>query len=177
MLALVIGGAASGKSEYAEQLAVKLHAQSGGELCYLAAMLPWGQEAEARIAKHRQARAGKGFSTMECYLSLKTCEVPSGSTLLLECMSNLLANEMYEEDGAGAHAVEEILQGIDLLQKKVENIVIVSNQIDLDGVPYESSTMEYLANLSAINCEIARKAQSVTEVVCTFPLAVKGVTL
>ena len=62
MLTLVIGGAASGKSAYAEHLAV----QSGGPRYYLATMQVWDAECAARVAKHRAMRAQKQFATVEC---------------------------------------------------------------------------------------------------------------
>ena len=175
MLALVTGGAASGKSEYAEQLAVHLGKACGKELIYLAAMIPYGAEAEERIQRHRAARKEKGFSTIERWLGLKDCRIPEGAVVLLECMSNLLANEMYEEGGAGACAVEEILSGVEALCSRTEHLIIVTNAVDADGVEYESSTMEYLTNLAEINRRLAEKADFAAEVVCTFPLILKGV--
>ena len=44
-------------------------------------------------------RAGKGFDTLECYTGLSGVRVPEGCTVLLECMSNLVANEMFREEG------------------------------------------------------------------------------
>lgn len=58
MLAFVAGGAASGKSAWAEALAVAL----GGKKCYLATMEPFGKEAQERIQKHRGSPAGKRIS-------------------------------------------------------------------------------------------------------------------
>ena len=75
MFTLVIGGSASGKSRYAEAL---LQAQPGPRL-YLATMRPFDAECEARIARHREERADKGFATIECYVNLKEAEIPSGS--------------------------------------------------------------------------------------------------
>ena len=46
-------------------------------------------------------RRQKQFSTLECYTGLKTADIPEDSVVLLECMSNLTANEMYQEGGAG----------------------------------------------------------------------------
>ena len=57
MLTLVIGGSASGKSEYAEQHVMSLN----GARIYIATMEPFGKEAEDRISKHRQMRKNKGF--------------------------------------------------------------------------------------------------------------------
>ena len=61
MMAFVTGGASCGKSAYAEQLCTNL----GGNLVYLAAMRPFGEEGERRVRKHRAQRAGKGFTTVE----------------------------------------------------------------------------------------------------------------
>ena len=174
MLALVTGGAASGKSEYAEQLAVRLGSASGGELLYLAAMIPYGEEAEQRIQRHRAARKEKGFSTIERYLGLKDCRIPEGAIVLLECMSNLLANEMYESGGAGKNAVEEILSGVDAALCRAAHLVIVTNTVDADGAEYGASALDYLKKLAVLNRRLAEKADFAAEVVCAFPLVFKG---
>ena len=76
MLHLITGGSASGKSLYGERMA----AEAGGRLlCYLATMRPWGEEGQARVQRHRQQRAGKGFHTIEVYHSLDLAELPARS--------------------------------------------------------------------------------------------------
>lgn len=64
----ITGGAGSGKSEYAEQLAERLHTEPGGPLYYVATMNPAPRDADAaaRIAKHQKRRAGRGYTTLEC---------------------------------------------------------------------------------------------------------------
>ena len=64
----ITGGAGSGKSEYAEQLAERLHTELGGSLYYVATMnpAPRDSDAAARIAKHQKRRAGRGYTTLEC---------------------------------------------------------------------------------------------------------------
>ena len=84
MLTLVTGGAASGKSEYAERLA----AACDGPRVYIATMRPLDKESVARIEKHRAARADRRFSTIERYHDLKGLRLPCGTNaVLLECMS------------------------------------------------------------------------------------------
>ena len=61
MLCLVIGGSASGKSEYAERHVCALP----GRRIYAATMQPFGEEGRQRIARHRKLREGKGFVTIE----------------------------------------------------------------------------------------------------------------
>ena len=64
----ITGGAGSGKSEYAEQLAERLHAELAGPLYYVATMhpVPRDSDAAARIEKHQKRRAGRGYTTIEC---------------------------------------------------------------------------------------------------------------
>ena len=66
MLTLVVGGAASGKSEYAERLVL----QTALPRYYLATMQVWDAECAARVEKHRRMRAEKQFETLECPLHL-----------------------------------------------------------------------------------------------------------
>ena len=84
-------------------------------------MIPFGKETEEKIARHRKLRAGKGFETIECYTDLKKAaeilQTKETGSVLLECMSNLVANEMYDPSGAGENAEESILAGIHKLQK------------------------------------------------------------
>lgn len=110
MLTLIIGGAASGKSEYAERLA----AAAPGPRVYLATMRRHDAECEARIEKHRAARAGRGFVTCEREAGLSGLALPAGTrTVLLEDLGNLAANELY--GGAGEGAFDAALAGIDEL--------------------------------------------------------------
>ena len=67
MMHLITGGSASGKSAYAEKMAVGAGEKSR---YYLATMKPWGKEGQERVEKHRNMRAGRGFTTVECYTCL-----------------------------------------------------------------------------------------------------------
>ena len=110
MIHLVTGGSGSGKSAYAEQCILDF---GGTRRVYIATMQPFGAEGQARIARHRKMRVAKQFSTIECYTNLKEVELEPGSDVLLECMSNLTANEIFDPSGAGkARAEEEILAGV-----------------------------------------------------------------
>ena len=101
-------------------------------------------------------------------------EFPKGANILLECMSNLVANEMFRPDGARLHTVEAVLRGAWRLKDLAANLVIVTNEIFSDGAEYDSSTRVYQEYLGTINQEIARWADRVTEVVCGIPIALKG---
>lgn len=193
MLELVTGGSGSGKSEYAEGLAVAAHVKNpDGKLYYIATMYPYDKECTERIEKHRRMRSRKGFTTLECYTHLENVKVTDRDVILLECMSNLLANELYREEGqlceqerpveesAGlsqelTHRLQEaILTPVFALAGQAAHMVVVTNEVFSDGMEYDRETGRYIRLLGEINCEIAGKAESVTEVVCGIPLIRKG---
>lgn len=202
MLHIVYGGSASGKSSYAESFAMSL--QGEGRLLYIATMYPYkwntteiDPETMQRIERHRAMRADKGFDTVECYRHVEHIMAKRQDVLLLECMSNLLANEMYLEqdsdDGGLAETMSEvekagvgmsetlspvskkIVQALVNLSTRVQDVVIVTNDVFSDGgsLTYDESTREYVKNLAEINCALAREAATVTEVVCGIPVIVK----
>lgn len=171
MFVTVIGGSGSGKSEFAENTAVKL---GKSRLVYTAAMKPYGTEGEMRIKRHRELRKDKGFVTVEKYTALKDLLVEKGDTVLIECMSNLLANEMFDEEGAGENSVNEIIEGIDIVSQKSANLIVVTNDIFSDGESYPEETLKYIKNLAEINKYICLKSDAVYEVVCGIPIRLKG---
>ena len=83
MLILVTGGAGSGKSQFAERLSMALKQEP---FRYIATMQIWDAECRARVAKHRQQRAGKGFRTLEIpsHLAEQAETLSPGGTALLE---------------------------------------------------------------------------------------------
>ena len=157
MLTLVTGGAASGKSEYAENISMS---RKKGSLIYIATMMPYDDECHKKIARHREMRIEKGFHTIEC---------PYG----LECISNLLANEMYNKNRCRENAVAEIIRGIRILKDKCENLVIVSNEIFSDGNKYDADTEDYIKNLAIINKELSIMADEVIEIVYGIEVRIK----
>ena len=189
MLHIVYGGSASGKSSYAESFAMSL--QGEGRLLYIATMYPYkwntteiDPETMQRIERHRAMRADKGFDTVECYRHVEHIVAKRQDVLLLQCMSNLLANEMYLEpdSNAGSDMAEtmspvsnKIVQALIDLSTRVQELVIVTNDVFSDGgsLTYDESTREYVKNLAEINCALAREAATVTEVVCGIPVIVK----
>jgi len=170
MNVLLTGGSACGKSTYAEKLAV----QFGGYLYYIAAMQPYGEESERRIEKHRCMRAEKGFTTIERYTNLKELTLPERGTVLLECLCNLTANEMFDDGGAGENTVSEVLLGIESLEKQCDNLVVVTNDVGSDGGGYDRLTMDYVNTLGEINFRLAKRFENVYELICGIPLLIKG---
>lgn len=171
MISFVLGGSGSGKSEFAEGITMKLPSK---DKFYIATMQPFDEEAYAKIERHRQMRAHKGFETIECQTNLASVRVPKGSTVLLECISNLVANEMYSEAGAGEATVEAILKGINQLIPQCGNLIIVSNNVFTDGDNYDQDVIRYIDYIARVNNAIAEMSDQVVEVVCGIPIYQKG---
>lgn len=97
MIVLVLGGPKSGKSLLAEELCLAL---GDSEKYYLATMRVMDHEGALRVEKHRKQREGKGFVTIErgrdITGAVKDMAHPEAATVLLECVSNLVGNELFE---------------------------------------------------------------------------------
>ena len=171
MLTLVVGGAASGKSSYAERLVL----QTALPRYYLATMQVCDAECAARVEKHRRMRAEKQFETLECPLHLGTVRLPARGTALLEDLGNLTANELYDTHGAGENAASAILSGIDTLYAQCEHLILVSNEVFSGGANYAGDTDRYLKALAQVNNALAARADAVVRVVCGIPVYYKGV--
>ena len=167
MLTIVTGGSGSGKSAFAED---KVLAFGEAQRVYIATMHPFDEESHKRIERHRKMRAGKGFESVECYTGLKDVKLPSGCVVLLECMSNLVANEMFEEQGAHEQTVKDIMSGIDELVRQAAHVVIVTNEIFSDAVVFDKEMASYLEYLGKINQAVALRADEVVEVVYGIPV-------
>lgn len=165
MTALIIGGSKCGKSSYAESL----FSDFGGEKIYLATMQPFGDEARAAIERHRKARDGKGFRTVERFTDIGGAAIPKGAGVLLEDMGNLCANEMFSGE-AVTDPVERIVGGIEKLRSNTALLVIVSNNICADGIEYPESTALYMRYLAEINNRIAELSDNVVECVYGIPI-------
>ena len=170
MMILLIGGAGCGKSAYAEKLCM----ESPLPRYYLAAMQPYGPEGEARIARHRRLREGKGFTTIERYTDYASLMLPARGTALLECVANLTANEMFAQDGSIADPVENVLSCVDALDRQCDRLIVVTNDVGSDGIEYDAATSAYVEALGRINAALAARAETVLELVAGIPLVLKG---
>lgn len=175
MLYMVTGGSSSGKSEYGETLACSLAGENQknkeNRLYYIATMYPYDEECLQRIKRHKAMRKGKGFETIECYENLEEICVQEEATILLECMSNFVANVMFMKKEI--HVKQYVMEQISDLNQKVKNVVVVTNEIFSDGTEYGDGTKQYAKNLGEINREMGILAHHVIEVVNTIPIHLK----
>ena len=167
MIILVTGGSGSGKSAFAEDLLITIGAKNR---VYIATMFNYGdKETDERINRHREMRIDKEFDTLECYYDIEKVKLNQNSNILLECMSNLVANEIYINKSDNTQ--QKIVDAIKNL--KTENLVIVTNEIFTDGIDYDDETKNYISILGKINTEIAQIADEVYEIVYGIPILLK----
>lgn len=171
MMVLISGSSGSGKSEIAEKLIVNL--SNGKGLIYLATMKPFDDETYKKILKHQAMRKDRNFSTIEIYQDLENLKIDGNHSFLLECMSNLLANEMFCENPQN-NIIDKIIYGIKKLKHSSDNLVIVSNEIFSDGCNYDASMIKYIKTLGIINQRLAKLSDCVIECVYGNPIVYKG---
>ncbi len=169
MITLITGGSKCGKSSLAERITCGF----SGRKFYIATMKPYGDEAFRAIERHREMRKGKGFETIEKYNNLGEIILCEKGAVLLECMGNLCANEMFV-DGRIINPAEKIIRDIMYLDSMAERLVIVTNEVGNDGIAYERGTEEYIACINKINREISESANNVIECVYGIPVVLKG---
>lgn len=181
MLFVVTGASGSGKSEYAERLVCGLSERDGiPEKIYAATMEKESAAAKERIARHRRLRAGKGFVTAEAAFGLREESVRTRlpeTIVLLECVSNLLANLMFSGGLTGEAAAREIVSQIEEARLHCRHIVVVTNEIFSDGGIYKGEMEQYVRALGRINCRLAGNADAFCEVVYSVPVFLKGEAL
>ena len=194
MMVLVVGGSGSGKSSYAEKTAVSL-AQAGMKkhpagipLCqeirakmrmyYLATMQVFDDEGRKKAARHRNLRNGKGFFTIEqpTRISGALEKMEDGDrTVLLECISNLMANQMFSEEKVMTEmqVAENVIRDIKMLKEQTNHFVVVSNNVFEDGITYDETTTKYIQVMGKINQKLAALADRVVEVTAGIPVILK----
>lgn len=196
MICLVWGPSASGKSAWAEARACKLAQGASSEratpgaapangvrpapdetetavparLAYFATMQRGGREAQARIEKHLAQRAGKEFVTYETPLlsSLADAPVDAGTTVLLDDLGNLVANEMFGEETPTTASPEELAGRICAslldLAGRVRHLAVVADAVGEAGWRGGGPTLAWIECCETCCCLLANAADEVVEV-------------
>jgi adenosylcobinamide kinase / adenosylcobinamide-phosphate guanylyltransferase len=164
-ITLVLGGARSGKSRFAESL-------SHGEKHYIATAQAFDDEMRDRIAKHKIQR-GAGWTTHEEQFGLarKLADVDGGGRfVLVDCLTLWLSNLILaERDWDGPVAA---LTG--MLQRMKADVVLVSNEVGLSIVPDNALGRRFRDAQGTLNQHVAAVADHVVFVAAGLPLALKG---
>jgi len=165
---LVLGGARSGKSAFAE----KLVETASPERLYLATGQAWDEEMRDRIALHQQRR-GQGWETLEAPVELMQALVANtvaGRPMLVDCLTLWVTNLML-----GEHDVDA---AFDLLAASLSGlkgpVVFVSNEVGLGIVPENAMARVFRDHAGRLHQLIAGLADEVHFVAAGLPLKMKG---
>jgi len=165
-LTLVLGGARSGKSRYAERLVTALPAP----WIYVATAEARDAEMTERIAAH-QARRGAGWRTLETPRDVVGALTAHGTTpLLVDCLTLWLANALL----ASADADAEIERLEAALEQASAPLVLVANEVGFGIVPDNPLGRRFRDLQGLLNQRIAARADRVVLVIAGLPLTIKG---
>ncbi|MBO6559787.1 MAG: bifunctional adenosylcobinamide kinase/adenosylcobinamide-phosphate guanylyltransferase [Nisaea sp.] len=167
---LVLGGARSGKSRYAEALC----RAAGGERIYIATAEARDAEMRERVAQHKAERVGDGWRTIEETMDLAGVlmrEAGEGRVLLVDCLTLWLTNHLLAGSDIGTE--------IDGLTDAVSawpggRLVLVANEVGYGIVPENRLARQFRDHAGRLNQRIAAAADEVTLVVAGLPVSVKG---
>lgn len=170
MITLVTGGARSGKSRYALELALKYENR-----VFVATAQAMDEEMKKRIASHKEER-GKDFMTIEEPLNLASAlkKIPErAGVVLVDCLTVWTGNLMhkYGKDYDFFKEVEQFMSALDSLQC---DIIIVTNEVGMGIVPDNSFARKYRDVAGRINQRVAARADKVKLTVCGVPVTVKA---
>jgi adenosylcobinamide kinase / adenosylcobinamide-phosphate guanylyltransferase len=165
-LALVLGGARSGKSRHAEALVTALPPP----WLYIATGEPRDNEMAARIAEHR-ARRGAQWQTVEAPRDLAGAlkAAPAGAVVLIDCLTLWLTNVML----AGADIDAEIARLERALVERLGATVLVANEVGLGIVPDNALARRFRDAAGRLNQRLAAAADRVVLLVAGIPVTVK----
>jgi adenosylcobinamide kinase / adenosylcobinamide-phosphate guanylyltransferase len=165
-LTLVLGGARSGKSRYAESLVTAIP----GPWIYVATAEARDAEMAERIAAH-QARRGAGWRTLETPRDVVGALTAHGTTpLLVDCLTLWLANALL----ASADVDAEIERLEAALEQASAPLVLVANEVGFGIVPDNALGRRFRDLQGLLNQRIAARADRVVLVVAGLPLTIKG---
>lgn len=163
----VFGGAASGKSAYAEQLVVS----SGKTKIYLATSQVFDAEMQAKIDRHILQRGG-GWRTVEAPLELSDTlsELTADDICLIDCATMWLSNHLLAESDMDA-AQDRLLAAI---AGTAARVVVVSNEVGHGIVPDNALARKFREAQGRLNIVLAAQADLVISVTVGLPHVLKG---
>ena len=166
-LALVIGGAASGKSAFAENIVIN----TGKTRIYLATARVLDGEMEQKVTRHKNMR-GAGWATFETPLAPEDVlrERTASETILLDCATMWLMNHLMDETDLES-AETALMNG---LKGSKADCVIVTNELGLGIVPADALSRRFRQKQGELNQRLAAQANTVVHVVAGLPNILKG---
>ena len=166
---LVLGGARSGKTAFAEQLALR----SGTSPAYLATAKPLDSEMRDRVASHQAGRAGR-FATIEEPLGLSKALLDASDrhdVILVDCLTLWITNLLMANEDVSL-AVSEL--GATLLQLEKTKVILVSNEVGLGIVPDNALARTFRDLAGSAHQRLAEICDDAYFIVAGLPMTLKG---
>ncbi len=166
-LTFILGGAASGKSAFAEQLAVS----TGKSRVYLATSQVFDDEMRLKIRQHI-AQRGSGWTTIEAPFDLlpELAKLTNDQICLIDCATMWLTNHLLAENN-----LEEAQAGLlEAMKTCAAQIVVVSNEVGHGIVPDNALSRRFREAQGRLNIALAAQADRVVQVTAGLPLVLKG---
>ncbi len=167
-ITLVTGGQRSGKSSFAEKLALSLSANP----IYIATSRIWDEEYRQRITRHQLAR-GNEWTNIEEEKKLSQHDV-THKTVLVDCVTLWATNYFFDLDSNIEQALTELKQEFDLFTQQNAQFIFVTNEIGLGGTPENTLQRKFTDLLGWLNQYIAQQADEVYFSVAGIPMKIKG---
>ena len=184
---LIVGGARSGKSTYAEKCAIATNAS----VTYIATALVTDTDMEARIRKHKESRPAQ-WPTIERYCSFgeitEDAAFKESSVFLLDCLTIMMSNLMFDQDVDYDEAPPEVIEKVEnriwdeiqaliqIIKTHHKSLIIVSNEVGMGLVPSYKLGNHFRDISGRMNQKIANLADEVTFVIVGQPLKLKEAT-
>jgi len=168
----VIGGCRSGKSSYAMQAAEKVPAE---QKIFIATCVPQDDEMKRRVARHQKERS-QNWVTVEAPLDLPEAILQNsrrGDVILVDCLTLWVSNLLIET-GDEKKTEDTISQLIEVLEKAICPIVLVSNEVGTGIVPENQLARQFRDITGWVNQAVAKCANKVVWMVAGIPVTVKG---
>ncbi len=165
---LITGGQRSGKSSYAEKLALDLSETP----IYLATSRIWDEEHRERIRKH-QARRGKEWTTIEEEKELSKIAV-AGKVVLIDCVTLWATNFFFDLQSDVEQSLDALKQEFDKFTAQNATFIFVTNELGMGEMSMNATQRKFADLQGWLNQYIASKADEVTLMVCGIPTKVKG---
>ncbi len=164
---LVTGGQRSGKSLFAERLALELSSTP----TYVATAEIRDDEMEHRVALHRQRR-GSNWTTIDEPLNIADHDF-TDKTVLVDCVTLWAANQLFANNEDDRTALAKLTEQVDKLTSQNSTIIFVTNEIGLGGTSSSPIQRKFTDLQGSINQYIASKASTVYFVVSGIPVKIK----
>ncbi|MBD5244244.1 MAG: bifunctional adenosylcobinamide kinase/adenosylcobinamide-phosphate guanylyltransferase [Barnesiella sp.] len=167
-LIMVTGGQRSGKSVFAENLALSMSHRP----VYLATARIYDEEMRRRVELHRERRHER-WTNLESPLFVSEAKLSSSDVVLLDCLTLLATNWFFECQENAYEAFAEIRRQIDALLHNCASLIVVTNEIGLGGISANAMQRQFADLQGRINQHVATEADEVYLLISGIPVKIK----